>query len=249
MKDKTFLFFQKLFVVLAPLIWGILTWLIQTYAIDYSFRFGTLSVTSLFYFVIIAALVFLFGPSLDNASKKYQLYIDRYYVAVPQWRYFLMLVVIASCFLVVRIFESLLLQSLLYGIMFSSIIEEIITRSFFVKYNMKWLEFLCWNSISSLAFTLMHAFYADYQGGFYATLQNGHFPFSFMLGIIVYKTQRIEVAMILHMLSNILRYTIPVTIFHTSWPSPLNIFGQYVSEITLLLAVGFCYFKNKENKA
>jgi membrane protease YdiL (CAAX protease family) len=117
--------------------------------------------------------------------------------------------------------SSAVLQSFIYGVCASSLFEELITRSYFVKYRMGIIEFLFFNIISSVAFSLMHA-------GFVATplpllayiTQRGHFGWSFMINILIYKTQRIEQTMIIHALSNIVHFTVPVLIlgYHQAEP-------------------------------
>jgi len=78
-------------------------------------------------------------------------------------------------------------------------------------------------------------------------MQRGHFAFSFMFGVIVYKTQRIEISMLLHMLSNVLRYTVPVCLFQCPWPSSIAIIGAQFVEVAMILVLGGCSRKQKND--
>ena len=88
----------------------------------------------------------------------------------------------------------------------------------------------------------MHAFYVKEGISLYELLQRGHFGFSFMLGVILYNTQRIELSILLHMLSNLLRYTIPVCLFHCPWPSDVAIAGSMFVDVVLVLCLGGCSY-------
>ena len=111
---------------------------------------------------------------------------------------------------------------------------------------MNLLEFILFNIISSVAFTFMHAGYFPKGESTITLLTNGHLAFSFMLGLITYKTQRIELPIMLHMLSNIFRYTIPVCIFNCPWPSLVAIISALIVDILFSLCLAGCSYK--ENK-
>jgi membrane protease YdiL (CAAX protease family) len=192
-------------------------------------------------------ITYAFGSALQNASKKYHTTFFGYSFPLPSWRFFILLPVIAACCSSVPLFQGDFMSSLIRGVMVSSIIEEFITRSFFITYRMGLREFILFNTLSSLAFTFMHGFYI--QGGvdMYELLQRGHFAFSFMLGVIVYKTQRIELAIILHMLSNLLRYTIPVCLLLSPWPSSVALLLSMVVDGIWILCLGGCSYLKPKN--
>ena len=59
----------------------------------------------------------------------------------------------------------------------------------------------------------MHAGFEEVMPSLYELFfARGHFVFSFMLGLFAYKTKRIELSLIIHILSNLARYTLPVLI-------------------------------------
>ena len=95
------------------------------------------------------------------------------------------------------------------------------------------LEFLFFNIISSCSFALMHAGYEQIPSDWttYIFLR-GHIPWSLMIGFFVYKTQRIELAMLWHAFSNLVRYTIPVALFGVSLPPEIH---MVLSSIELIL--------------
>ena len=91
--------------------------------------------------------------------------------------------------------------------LYNAILEELICRSFFIKYNLKPKRFLWWALLSSAAFSIIHWCYlnpgyciaANSQQIFYFF---NHLLFGFILAAITYKTKRLEPAILVHMLSN-----------------------------------------------
>jgi len=238
-------FFQKLIGSLAPLLWGSFVWFMGwglganfflNYSVNYLIRI----------IIVLLSLYCFFGFGLNQAYRKHQIYFAQYPLYLPSWKYFLILVGIAASIVTLPIIKSEFLQSIFYGVIISSILEELITRSFFIKYKMNLLEFIFWNVLSSFAFMFMHGFYQEQFLDLFELLQRGHLGFSFILGIIVYKTQRIELSITVHMLSNLLRYTIPVCLFHMPWPSFIAFSGSILHEAIMILVLAFCYSKDIE---
>lgn len=244
LENTASLVLQKILWSIAPIAWGAFVWfmgwglgstLIPKYSFNYISR----------YVVAIAATVYFFGTSFRHAYKNYHIYIFRYAVLLPAWSYFVGLVLIASCLSATPLINYELIASLIRGVIVSAIVEELIARSFFVKYKMRLKEFIIFNTLSSLAFTYMHAFYMQESIGMHELLQRGHFSFSFMLGAVVYKTRRIELSMFLHMLSNLFRYTIPVCVFCSPWPSWLAVGCGLFVDIIFIVVLGFALLREE----
>lgn len=199
--------FAKLWCTLLPLFFGLSHWF---------FRFGpgvgygiNYPVIMVFWFVYA---IWFYYDVLEYARINYAVTIGGIKLYLPSWKY----LVIPTVFLLPFAWyvywpHNPVIQSLLYGVLVSVFSEELLTRSVFVKYYMGLFEFLCFNVISSVAFSVMHAGFVAMPASLGDYLY-GHFTFSFMLGLMVYKTQRIEISMIMHALSNLIRYTIPVLV-------------------------------------
>lgn len=199
----------KLLSALLPLFFGLSSWF---------FRFGpgvsySINYTIIMVFWIVYATWFYYDV-LEYACKHYMVIILNKKIHLPSWKN---LIVPAFLLLLFASYiycpQSLVIQSLWYGVLISAFSEELLTRSVFIRYRMFFFEFLCFNVISSLAFSVMHAGFeaAPVPLWDYVFLR-GHFAWSFMLNIVVYRTQRIEMTMLIHALSNLIRYTIPVLI-------------------------------------
>jgi len=223
-----------------PIGWGAFVWfmawgygstLIPYYPLNLLMRAG------LAYTLIIA----FFGKALDKAQQKYHPRFFNYRLPLPSWRIFVIAVFVGIIIFFTPVREYALIESLVLGILLSSITEELITRSMFVKYKMNLLEFIFFNIISSFAFTYMHAFYEQNGVALMQLIQNGHFQFSFILGILVYNTKRIELTILLHVLSNLFRYTIPVCLLYCPWPSPIAITLSLAFDILFYLCLGGCF--------
>lgn len=239
------LLIQKIIGSIAPVIWGASVWFMG---------WGMGSVIMPYYFlnyitqVVVAVFVvsYFFGSALQEAYRKYQPMFFENIFLIPSWVYFVGLAVVAALLSATPLSQYEFVSSLIRGVIVSAILEELIARSFFVKYKMNVKEFIIFNLISSLVFTLMHSFYVQEGVGLSDLLQRGHFGFSFMLGVIVYKTQRIELSILLHMLSNLFRYTIPVCLFQCPCSSTTAIIGSLCVDIVMLLVLGGCSSKNRE---
>ncbi len=242
---KTFMnknLLSKLLWSIAPIGWGAFTWFIAFGPGSSFIPFASSSISCQISFLIRTLLAFgliilFFKDSFEDARKNNKLKFFGFLVPLPAW-YYLMALVIAGIlisFAFRPIWEYEVINSLILGVLISSCVEEFITRSFFVKYKMGWLEFLEFNIISSISFLLMHAGYSA-SGAPLANLFTGdRFVFSLIMGLLVYKTQRIEIAIILHMLMNFLCWTLPVCILKTTCGS------VFYYPILFLIVIG-CFY-------
>jgi len=227
----------KIAWTLAPLCWGVFVWFMIW---EWGAYFGSFN-----YLVRIimgcSITYFFFSKALNNAARSYRIQCFGYSVPVPPWWIFSLVAIIAPIALFIPILHrSPFIESLICGVIVSAIIEEYITRAFFVRYSMKFPEFIAYNMVSSLTFTAMHMFYTQEIKSFIEVLLNGHLAFGFALGIIVYKTRRIELAILLHMVSNLLRYTIPVCLFNSPYPSTIAILCVVCADLLFFISLGGC---------
>lgn len=198
---------SKIFwIVIAPQLFGFLSWLIDwklKLSFDYKF---------LIFFILAVGLSLFFYKKFENVRKIYQLYFFEYKLHLPSW-FFIFL--ISSLGIIISLIFGLnsysALSSIFLGTLLGPWLEEIICRSAFIKYKMGTIEFLFYNTLGSLSFTFMHLWYYP-DRGIIENLFYGHFEFAFMLGLLAYKSKFIELPIIIHMLSNFLRYTLPIAI-------------------------------------
>lgn len=221
----------KLFFALVPLFVGVTNWFLA-----FAMPSWLGPVSPLFRFLPwVGGLALFFYRDFEYAHKHYSMTIGDYKIPLPSWKILLsipiVLLIAAQC-----IYKptNLFVQSIIGGILACSFFEEVFARSLFVKYKMGTLEFLCFNAISSCAFGLMHA--GSEQSPLPWTTYlflRGHIPWSLNMGLIVYKTQRIEFTMLWHSVSNLIRYTIPVLLFGIPLPVEIHVVLSCV-EVTLL---------------
>ncbi|MBY0109536.1 MAG: CPBP family intramembrane metalloprotease [Candidatus Babeliaceae bacterium] len=205
----------KFFWALAPLWWGLIT---------YFLAYGAGMQLNISYSVRLLIAIFLvsyyFYKSLEHSRLHTTALIFNYPIRTPGWE--LLVGVTIGLLLLYRLFFTWgtypVFDSLVLGVFGSSCLEELLSRMVFIKYRMKPLEFIFFNILSACAFTLMHTGYEPIMPSLIELFSRGHFQFSFLLGIIAYKTQRIEIPIIVHMLSNLLRYTVPFLIFGQELP-------------------------------
>ena len=209
----------KIFWSLAPLLWGGVTWFLAygpgaSLPISYAMRM----------LIGILILVAYFYKPLEYAAKHNRILFFEYPMSPPRWTLpvFTTITLLLTYNLYSLFFSwdsSPFFNSLLFGIFAGPCLEELIARSFFVKYRMSGVAFIVFNTISATAFTLMHAGFEQIPASLHELFfARGHFAFGFLLGIIAYKTQRIEIPILLHMASNFFRYTLPTIILHQPFP-------------------------------
>jgi len=209
-------YIKKILWALAPLAWGGITWFLawgpgSMWPITYEIRMlvGLLALTAFFY------------KTLEYERLHTKVLIFDVPLYFPDWRWLflpsIILLIINSFF---PTCDTTLLSSMTFGVFAGPFLEELLTRCFFIKYKMKGFEFIIFNCISAAAFTVMHASYVTPAPSCQALfIERGHFPFALLLGIITYKTQRIEIPIIIHMLSNFLHYTLPTLILFQQTPA------------------------------
>lgn len=185
---------------LLPICWGALSWL--TIALSYQpLGISGASWYSLRFVIGWLIVYFLFRNSLRQSLSS-TVYFFQTALPVPPYTLFvaLMFVSMALYWWTAVTFFSL---------MAISIIEEFFSRIVFIKYpHLTPNKFLLLALISSASFALMHWFYQfDFCYGFTAcegiNKFADHSAFGFLLAMIAYKTKRIELPIIVHIVSNI----------------------------------------------
>lgn len=209
-------YINKIWWSLAPLAWGILTWFLafgpgQFLFISYSMRLliGIILLTTIFY------------KTLEYRRLHTNVLLFDIPIYFPSWLLFFFTSIVL---LIINIFffkyDTAFLNSMTFIIFAGSLLEEFISRDFFIKYEMKGLEFIIFNFISATTFTLMHSGYSTPTPNIWNLFfERGHFPFAFLLNIIAFKTKRIELPLIIHMLSNFFNCTLPNLILHEQKPA------------------------------
>lgn len=225
----------KLFWALAPLVWGLIT---------YFLAFGPGAALHIGYSIRllagIAFLTFYFYKTLESARLKTIVFLFDYPLIIPSWK---LLIGLTSFLLLIHTFFFSwgvypVFDSLVFGVFGSSCLEELLSRTLFIKYRMKPAEFIGFNILSSCVFTLMHAGFESIPPSWYELFfMRGHFEFAFLLGLIAYKTQRIEIVIIIHMLSNLLRYTVPFLLIKQELP----VLGLFLTCLELIVVAGMTY--------
>ncbi len=230
---------EKVFWSLAPLLYGTITWF---------FSFGPGNKLPIAYsirqLIILSILAFYFYKPLTIAFQNNRLFFFEYLFSIPNWNIFVLLTGILLTIQSIALFFTwdfgLVFNSFVFGVFASACIEELLTRAFFLKYQMAGMQFLLFNCISSASFTLMHAGFGQLFPSLYDLfITRGHFPWSFAMGIVMYKAQRIEVTMLMHMSSNFFRYTLPTLILHQQIPVIFLLYNCFE-----ILVLGVVHYKN-----
>lgn len=193
-----------MFGLCAPILWGLLTFWgpplpFLCHPIAYQ-------VKMLIRFLIAYGVIWLlWGKRLNYAANNILVYIFGYRLPLPSWHHLLLLVlkVLIVSFAWTPLWENVIVLSFVQATLLSSCIEELTTHTIFAVYQFTPLLFFVLNIIASTAFGVMHAWYCAEPVASWCSLAfGGHFIFAFMLGVIAYQTRRIEIPIILHMLSN-----------------------------------------------
>lgn len=205
-------FWDKLFWSLAPFTWGIVTFLLakisySTYITGYTFWIIRI--------ILFLPILYYFFGTIWRKKHLINLQILSYKFKLNTIWIYLSLIVI-GIFSLTIIKNETWHELITASIIFSPIMEELISKSIFLKYSrMKTAEFLFWNLISATAFSLMHFFYLF-------TLSNPesltllvfteklwqHFSFSFALCFTVFVTKRLDLIIWLHILGNFFGYSL-----------------------------------------
>jgi len=202
---------EKIILPFLPLLVGLTAWLTWGPHGQF-FNFSPLEyhINALIYTGIwFAIALLLFGKAYKFAQEHYIPTFYGYTFPLPSWSLLMIFVMVGGVlkFFTLPPFPGSAMMAIGFNYLTgSSYLEELFSRSIFVKYDLSLLEFMVINTISSCAFTLMHLGYRGFEDmSLSQLLLNGHFEFSFLLGIIAYKTKRIELTTILHVLHNLAR--------------------------------------------
>ena len=225
-KPRNFINYIEIFFwLVAPLGWGLLWAVLSTLSGRFVIISHALAITALLAFVS-----WYFYQPFQERSFKTQLYLFEYPLYVVRWIYiiaFTIALLIAYSLFVIFISKEFLpiLDSFIFAVVAGPCLEEFLSRSIFAKYNMSVIQFVFFNCISSLAFTLMHlGFQSPPPTLFSLFFIKDHFFFSFLLGIIAYKSKRIELSIGMHAASNIFR------------AAPFFILGYHIPILSLMFA-------------
>jgi len=132
---------------------------------------------------------------------------------------------------------------IIFNPVISVVLEELSARAVFIKYpRMTTSRFLMLAFISSIIFSLSHGFYdpSVFQNLSWPNLIGkfqGHLFFGFALSVLIYKTKRLEYALLLHLLFNY-----PWVLF----PKEMTSCGMVMillNNLLLVLFVGGCSYK------
>lgn len=231
---------EKFLWSLAPLVWGIFVW-----SMGWGYGSAISYGPNLFVRTAIAlGIIFWFYRSTFNmAQKNYTVTFFDYSVTLPSWQLFMLLPIIAaSCALLFHpLWQYSILHSIIVTVLLSSCIEEFVTHSIFVRYSMSIQEFLLFNTVSAVSFAFMHAGYSYELPSITELLSNGYFQFAFSMGLLIYKTKRIEIPIIYHIFSNFFNTTLP----HYILLKPLPIIVSLI--IHSLLPLGLAGLSHKQD--
>ncbi len=243
---KSPIFILQLF---GPIIWGGLTWLFAFGPMArYLHIFGSFSYQVNFLArSLVGLLVFylLFRNKIEWNKKESFVSFFNYTIPLPSLSFLTLIVFsgILVSFFFRPLWEFPILNSLVLAVLISAFFEELFTHTIFCIYQFNISTFLIFNLFSSVLFGLMHAGYSPI--GYTQLFQfafNEHIPFSFLLGIIAYQTKRIEIPIILHMISNAI-YPLFLA-FGSSVPPFMN----YLKLIIFISIIGFRYTSYKDKK-
>jgi membrane protease YdiL (CAAX protease family) len=212
--------FQFGLSVLLPLAYGLMTWLISWkyhFFVNTPFQYQlTLALKA---FITLSVCYFLFSkyyiynaknfiPVIRFNDKEHLIFFisKEWYIPIPAWYFFIgmLCVSVLTSFLVIPLWEYTFLHALIVSIIITPILEEFVTRSLFVASSRSFFYFLILNILNSVAFTFMHLGYNKEMIDINQLFNNGYFEFNFALNCIAYKTKRIELTCLIHMLSNII---------------------------------------------
>lgn len=224
---------EKLFWSFAPLAWGAFVWFVGWGYGSQLISYGgpNLLLRTL---IVVCPVIVCFANSYNKAQQNYHVTFFNYLIPLPSWKLFIIAPILASClaFFLTPLWEYKILHSLILTVIISSCLEELITHSIFIKYPMRLWEFLFFNTLTATTFTLMHAGYTYELPSLTQLFTTGYFPFGFAMGILAYRTRRIEIPIIYHLTSNFLNQTLP----HVILLKPLPL----VASIALSLLLPIC---------
>ena len=242
--------------LLKQLIWALLPLAWSLIALLFSFVHIEINGVYIAYPEIITAtliiLSLLFFKILEHACKHYNATFFGYRIPLPPW--WLFVAITASALLVQVIgrgpITSPTFNLLLFSICAPAIIEELTARVLFVNYRMGRSRFILLNAISSFAAIFIHVSFFQNPILFYhyAFRSVNHFIFNFMLGIVAYKTRRIEVCIIIHILSEVILNVLPLFFPELIRSIPILYFGKYFFIFLIIIGCSYQFITDKKNK-
>ncbi len=149
---------EKTLWSLAPLAWGGLVWFM------WQGPGGTIVtnhyLNQLLRVVLVAALIsYFFRPAFDRAAKRYRPEFFDKSLPLPRWSILIGVMVGAALLRATPLMQFETASHLIRVVLIGATLEEFVSRSFFVKYPMGISQFIIFNILSSLSFTLMQYFY------------------------------------------------------------------------------------------
>ena len=230
-------FFEKLLLTLSPIAWGFLTWYLNGTGLLPAYPLNLI----VYALIVIAVYSYFYKDLYDHLQQTARIYFFNYPLPLPAWRtlvifMFLMLFV---GLLFSPLYDYPLIESLIVGVTFYPIIEEILAHTFFIKFRFSIPELLFWALLNSFAFMLMHRWYHIPLAPLSTLWHNGHFQFGFAMALLAYITRRIETSIIIHMLSNLMRYTVPFVIIGKKSYG----YSLFIDILYFICLIGLCYRK------
>lgn len=208
-------FIKKFLLALAPLGWGFFTWFLAwgpgEWLIPYTkYPLGLIIRTTLGF----GLCILFFARVYEQRRKTYIPTFFEYSFNVPPWWLYVLAVygALALSFFFIPLYEYPIAQSLITGVLLYPCIEELIGHTLFIKYSLSGIEVIVFGTVNAFAWALMHRWYENPLVPIEHLWQRGYIEFGLMMALVAYKTKRIEIPLALHMLSNLLGYTLPVII-------------------------------------
>lgn len=224
----------KILWALAPLMWGVFSWVVWHSSVVTFFSLRLMLLALMGSLVAVIS----FGSYLQKALS---CHLYSKFIILPPWWVFIILVWLGVLACFTPLSGYVIVSSITQGIFIYSIFEEFITRAFFIRYQMGKKEFFLFNILSAISFSLMHCFYGE---SFSQAFLMGHLEFSLCLSFIAYKTRRIELTILLHMIANIVNYTLPCIIFNNS-PSIIVGSARVIFNLLFYACLIGCSLKEK----
>ncbi len=150
---------ENYFGQLAPAFWGAIVWFL-------AFGPGTIVPISYPIRQLIGILIFVayFYKPLQYTSSCNRVMLFDYQLPIPNWK-FLVGITITLLILYSTYWQFYpwgyipTFDALVFAVFASACLEELLARAFFLKYRMTGTQFIIFNLISSLSFSIMHLGY------------------------------------------------------------------------------------------
>lgn len=207
-------YLTKFLLCLLPFTWGILFYgLIWLSSLAAGTKLAPIVNEATLYIPAVLLTLFIvykiYGPALKKSLATPVIFFGVRLPVIPL-PFFIALIFIGLPMLP---FANVTLVHFIQTIMIGATLEELLSRAFFIKYRNMGKEFLLWAPLLSATFSLNHWFYfyaqnfhidPTWQLAFQRFLV--HFGYGFILSMLTYKTKRLEIPTILHIIGNINGY-------------------------------------------